>query len=59
MEITKYGKVIISEDDIMITGFHFDGAKGESRLDAESIAVAWAIKRLTESASQKAEPEVT
>ena len=47
MKINKYGKVVIGEHDIVVTGFEIDG-QGESIdiKDFEKAALLWAKKRL-------------
>ena len=49
MKITKYGKVMISRSEILITGFEVDGQMPNSWLPANAgdLIVAWAIERLT------------
>jgi len=60
MEITKYGTVTISKDEVMATGFTIDGSLGDQLFpNAESIIVAWAIERLTENLDQGTETKVT
>ena len=47
MKIKKYGKVIITEDDILVTDFHFDGEGGEGdQRSAYLQALYWAIARI-------------
>ena len=48
MKINKYGKVIISEDNIVVTGFEVDGQNEITTRDFGTLAVLWAIKRLVE-----------
>ena len=48
MKINKYGKVVISEDDIVITGFEFDCQDKSTVHDCGVLALLWAIKRIVE-----------
>ena len=61
MEITKYGTITISKDEVLIIGFVVDGKRHLSDQlfpNVGNVIVAWAIERLTESASQKVENKV-
>ena len=48
MKIVKYGKVIITEDLVLGTGFEFDGEGGFAYPDAERLITEWAKQRLAE-----------
>lgn len=48
MKINKYGKVVIDEGDIVITGFEFDCQDGSSVHDCATLVLLWAIKRIVE-----------
>jgi hypothetical protein len=41
--IMQYGQVVVSESEIIVRGFHFDGTDGET---AFLLAVKWAMSRL-------------
>ena len=45
-KITKCGKVDISEDDILIAGFEYDGEGKDSQDDATKAILVWAIKQI-------------
>ena len=43
MSIKSYGNVIVTEDDITISNFHFES---NDFITAQQEAIDWAIKRL-------------
>lgn len=48
MKINKYGKVIITEDEVLVTGFEFECPEGcLAAMDvAQKLALEWAMERL-------------
>ena len=55
MEITKYGIVAISENEVHVTGFYVDGQVPGSWLspNAGELIIMWAIERLWKTLSEK------
>ena len=51
MKIVKFGKVTITEDMVLGTGFEFDGEGGFAYPDAERLVLEWAKQRLAEDES--------
>ena len=55
MEITKYGTITISKEEVLFTGFTVDGERHLSDQlfpNAGNVIVEWAIQRLTENPKQ-------
>jgi len=55
VDITKYGTVAISEEEVLVSGFHVDGQMPGSWLppNAGELIVLWAIERLWKTLSEK------
>lgn len=57
MKINKYGKVIISEGDILVTGFEFDGNVESNMPDSQTAALLWAITELVKALNYHLHPK--